>query len=147
MIIVKKPFMYLKDMFEWRYRQYHDKPHFISPERIMVFENREDMTCRIFQNKDTKRTTKDAKYKVITLLDFFGNSILNSKDCVRCRYSKAYYFLPFIKLGLKVVKNAEIVIPTTNNFPLIIRNDKYNFYIAPREVEITEEQTYLVKEE
>ncbi len=132
MIIVKKPFIYLKDMFDWKYKEYKHGISFLDPSTSMLFEKRNDMTCSTFVNKDTLKTTEEAEYKIFSLLKFFGECELVDKDEFYCNFSESYWSLKLVKLGLKVVRNAEIVLATKEDFPLIIRNEKYNFYLAPR---------------
>ena len=129
MIIVKKPFMYLRDCHQWKYGSFSFNRAFMDLNRYMMFERRKNMTCETFMNSENK-TTKDAGYIVITLEDFLQHSN-HVDDILLSQYNiKAYWSFIFIRLGLKVVKNAEIVIPTKEAFPLIIRNERYNFYIA-----------------
>jgi len=116
MIIVNKPFMYL---------------------RVMMLERRADMTCKDFLTKE-KISSKDAEYIVITLEDFLHHS-KHIGDYLLCEYNlKSYWVFDFVKLGLKIIRDAEIGIATKQTFPLIIRNKDYNFYIAGRTDKIDE---------
>lgn len=134
MIIVKKPFIYLKDVFQWKYREFKDGWSYIDPLRLMILEKREKMSCSAFKYKETQKTTEDAGYKTFSLLEFFGNSGFEEfgDDVFKCKFSESRFSLKLVKLALRVVRNAEIVLATIEDFPLIIRNEKYNFYLAPR---------------
>ena len=133
MIIVDKPYCYLRDKYEWGYRNRftrHRRYEFMDPAHIMGLEPRDIMTCKIFSAGHKK--TKEAEYIAITLEDFLLHSNIEN-DLLYCQYSpKSAFCFVFIKIGLKVIRNAEICLPTKEDFPLIIRNEKYNFYIAPR---------------
>lgn len=137
MIIVKKPFIYLRDYLDWTYSNFGNKiveRKFMDPARIMLLERRGEMICQTFKEKSGK-TSPDAEYIVIHLLDFLNHSTVKN-DVLHCQYSpKSRWGFCFIRLGLKVIRDPEIVIPIKEAFPLIIRNEKYNFYVAPRDVE------------
>ncbi len=133
MIIVKKPFMYLRDVYLWKYQNFKGYWRFMDLNRFMMLERREKMICEHFLNK-VKKTSKDAEYIAITLEDFLQHSEINwDNDVLSSQYNlEAYWSFIFVKLGIKVIRDAEIVIPTKEVFPLIIRNEKLNFYIASR---------------
>lgn len=137
MIIVNKPFIYLRDHHEWKYLTHPTSKHrnFLDPSRIMAIERREGMMCKTFSENSTNKTSIDAEYIPISLLEFLDHCNLE-KDILYCQYNvKGAWGWVFFKLGLKVIRNAEIVLPTRENFPLIIRNEKFTVYIAPREKE------------
>ncbi len=129
MIIVKKPFMYLRDVYLWKYQNFRGYWRFTDLNRFMILERKERMACEIFLTKE-KKSSKDAEYIVITLEDFLQHSEIID-DILSSQYNlEAHWNFIFVKLGIKLIRNAEIVIPTKEVFPLIIRNEKLNFYIA-----------------
>lgn len=103
---------------------------FMCPKRIMMIERKEIMTCEDFEHCETKKTTEDAHYINITLEEFLQHSNITD-GFVFCQYNtKCSWGWDFFRLGLKVIRDAKICVPTKEWFPLIIRNDKFNFYIA-----------------
>ncbi len=125
--------MYLRDCHDWKYSKYGDgEMLFGDLAHFMLLERRDNMLCKTFHTdfKEGNKTTKDAEYIIITLLDFLDHSNVID-DILYCQYNtNGWWSFQFIRLGLKVVRNAEIVIPTKESFPLIIRSKNYNFYIA-----------------
>ena len=129
MIIVKKLFMYLRDVYLWKYQNFKGYWRFTDLNRFMILERKERMTCEKFLTKE-KKSSKDAEYIVITLEAFLQHSEIID-DILSSQYNlEAHWNFIFVKLGIKLIRNAEIVIPTKEVFPLIIRNEKLNFYIA-----------------
>ena len=130
MIIVKKPFIYLKDVYKFKYRKGTKSYSFLDPERFMFFERRVDD----FQLKDSEKklTSKDAEYEEITVNDFF-KKIEYKRDNERevLQFKDYGWNLKYVKLGLKVIRDAIVCIPLKLAFPLIIQNDNFKFYIAP----------------
>ena len=58
MIIVKRPFIFLRDCFEWKYYPTKRiKMAFMSPDRVMLFEKREKMSCIGFQDMEIGRAS------------------------------------------------------------------------------------------
>jgi len=132
MIVVNKPFRYLRDAHQWFYTKCRDdKRRFVDPSQFMLLERKELMSCKSFQDEESNKTTEDAHYKTMDLLTFFSKCIL-LKDSNEIHYKEGYWNYDFIKFGLKIIRNAEIGVPTKENFPLIIRNDSHNLYIAPK---------------
>lgn len=136
MIIIKKPFCYLRDMHEWKYGLTRSKTKelwFMDLNHIMMLEKREKMSCKLFHVSEEDTTVKDAGYITISLLVFLNHSNIYKKDLF-CQYCPdGAWNWDFIRLGLKVIQNAEICIPTKDNYPLMIRNEKFIFYVASKE--------------
>lgn len=132
MIIVKKPFIYLRDAYNWRYKKCSQNYVFSDPNRFMILEksNREEI---LLKDSENNLTSKDAEYKIMTVNEFFKEVIYNIgfKNKEILELSDYSWDLAYVKLGLKVVRNANICIPLKIAFPLIIKNDEYRFVIAP----------------
>lgn len=131
MIVVNKPFRYLRENFKWNYEKgWHGKRIFTDPDSLMAFERRELMLCKMFEDRITKKKTKDAEYKIMDLLTFLSKSTLTCYNEIK--FDQYYWNFDLVKFALKIIRNAEIGVPTKESFPLIIRNDYYNLYIAPK---------------
>lgn len=141
MIIVKKPFIYLRDVYNWRYKKGVQGFLFMCPDKIMVLIKRKRKKL-VIKDNETLQTSEDAKYETITIRDFSIKVRYYKDDNQTSLVFNGYSWgLEYVKLGLKIVKNAVICIPLKLSFPLIIQNEEYKFYIAPISIEDIEFKT------
>jgi len=131
MIIIKRPFIYLRDVYKWKHKKCSKNFVFLDPERFMLLEKRKQKDL-VLKNSESNLTSKDAKYKIMNVNDFFKKVNYIKEDKIKkVEINKYGWNLEYVKLGLKIVRNAKIYLPMKIAFPLIIQNDEYNFYIAP----------------
>jgi len=104
--------------------------HFLTREVALIKHGKHDF-------KICRRNCKNVKFIKYTDVKVFFDNMMHDEDdnSIAIKYPSDYSFsLDLIRIGFRLIKNAEILMPL-REAPLIIRNENYTMYIAPKIIE------------